>query len=300
MASHVPACLHALPDELLLLVLSHLSVLDLLQMTRTSHRLRKVALDPQLHQQRRQLAVKCLESSLLHRPARAALAPPHAQIWLNKTHVLSRSISRSLVKIRLGHSLEIRPTIQALKDKAILPAYITVLSPVLAQCQRSVYHNRLKDGLCRKLTRRPSINSLVSLNILPEECARQMVSPALVERRRRVMKEALKDHLKAWIENRGLRAQRQKAIELDAEEKKTVKALARKLTARCAIKDAQHSSSPMTKERKRAQAPWGRSLTNHVKKERTTWDGADCPHPTRAHVRGMRLFWEGVMRAATS
>lgn len=292
-----------LPDEVLLNILSFLAVSDLLQCSRTCRLLRILAADPILHHDRLRWASANLQAELSRRKTRAAISPPNAWIWLSKTNVLSRSISKSLIKIRLGHNLEQRPSARDLIAKAILPSYTTSVSPLLIQKQREVYRNQLKDGLCRKLEQRPSMNSLVSMNILPEECVKRSVSPALVSARRSVIKESLKDGLRAWVETRGLEAQHRRAIELDDTERKTVKALVRRLTARKLAEELDSKVDAASMQKKRAQAKWGRELEVQRLRERrraTGQGGSGCAHPTRAHVSGLRRFWEGVIRTASS
>ncbi|KAK5956840.1 hypothetical protein OHC33_002329 [Knufia fluminis] len=288
-----------LPDEVLLHILSYLHVSDLLQVGRTCHLLRFLAADPVLHEERLRWASANLELSLSKRKTKASISPPNAWIWLSKTNVLSRSISKSLIKIRLCHSLERRPSTKELVARAILPSYSAHVSPLLVQSQQSVYKNRLRDGLRRKLERRPSVNSLVSMNILPEECVK--VSPALVDARRRVIKESLKDGLRAWVETRGIKAQQRRAVELDESERRTVKALVRRLTARKLAEELDTQANRTSMEKKRAQARWGRALENQrIKDETKAASQGACIHPTRAHVFGLKRFWESVIRTAST
>lgn len=292
----------ALPDEVLLSILSFLPISDLLQCSRTCWRLRALSADPILHHERLQFAGQSLERGLMRRKTRAAISPPNAWIWLSRTNILSRSISKSLIRIRLSHSLQSRPSSRDLVKRAILPSNAARVSPALVQSQRAIHKNRLKDGLCRKLERRPSMKSLVSLNIIPEECAKRTVSPLIVDARRKVIKENLKDGLRAWVENRGLRAQRKRAIELDETERCTVKVLVRRLTAQRLAVEVEHKLDTASMEKKRAQARWGRALEAQRTKEARKANGqnAGCAHPTRAHVSGLKRYWEDVIRTATT
>lgn len=291
-----------LPEEILHLILSFLHVPDLLQCTRVCHLLRSLATDPILHIERLHRASHNLNRELSVRRSKASISPPNAWIWLSRTYMLSRSIGKSLIKIRLSYNLQRRPSSRDLVERAILPSYATLVSPVLIQSQRAVHKGKLKATLCRKLERRPSMKSLVSSNIIPEECARRTISPVLVETRRRVIKESLKDGLRAWVENRGLKAQRQRIAELDETEKTTVKALVRRLTARRLAVELEDKVDSASLEKRRAQARWGRALeAQRMKDERKSQSpGADCLHPTRAHVLGMKRFWEGVIRTTTA
>ena len=288
-----------LPDEVLLHILSYIAVPDLLQTSRTCHLFRFLAADPILHEERRRLASANLQFELSRRKTKASISPPNSWIWLSKTNVLSRSISKSLIRIRLCHSLGRRPSTKELVARAILPAYSAYVSPLLVQSQQAVYKNWLKNRLCRKLERRPNVHSLVSMNILPEECVR--VSPALMDARRRVIKESLKDGLRAWVETRGLKAQQRRALELDDTERKTVKALVRRLTARKLAEELETQADATGMEKKRAQARWGRALEmQRMKDERRSAIQGACVHPTRAHVSGLKRFWESVIRTAST
>jgi len=155
------------------------------------------------------------------------------------------------------------------------------------------------DGLGRKLEHRPSMNSLISMNIMPEECARRNVSPAIVATRRKVIRESLKDGLRAWVEGRALQAQKRKADEMEAVEKNTVKTLVRRFAAKKLALERAEKINPVSLEKRRAQARWGREVEMaRQEEERRVMANGACPQPTRAHVLGLKKFWEGVIRAA--
>ena len=291
-----------LPPEILLRVLSHLEVNDLLQISRTCHTLRDLACDPLLHLERLQYAHYTLSRALSHRPAKASISPPNAWIWLSKTNVLSRQISKSLIRIRLSHNLEHRPHPRDLVLRAILPpactTYSSMVSPALIQSQQAIQKQRLRDRLSHKLDRRPSVTSLVSMNIMPEECARRTVSPAIFATRRRVIRESLKDGLRAWVEGRGIAAQKRKADEMESSERSTVKSMARRFTARKLAQEQEGRRDSVALEKQKAHARWGREVEVARRKEESrARQNAGCSHP-RAHVLGLKRFWEGVIRAA--
>ena len=133
----------------------------------TSHHLRTLSLDPHLHRLRLRIAIDRLRHLLPLRPSLRALQPPHASIYLTRTDLVARQLGRSLVRIRLQRSLQ----------------------------------------------RRPPVAVLVSHNILPPECCRldrrsgeivwgDGVAGALVERKRRVEKEQIKEGLRVWLERK--------------------------------------------------------------------------------------------------
>lgn len=148
------------------------------------------------------------------------------------------------------------------------------------------------------------MSSLVSMNILPEECARHNVAPAIVATRRKVIRESLKDGLRAWVEGRGIQAQKNKADELDAAERITVKSLVRRFAARKTTQDMAgqtrtHQLDPLAMEKQKSQARWGREVElARMNEERRAATHGSCAQPTRAHVLGLKKFWEGVIRAA--
>ena len=129
------------------------------------------------------------------------------------------------------------------------------------------------------------------------------ISPALVATRRKVIKESLKDGLRAWVEGRAVVAQKRKADEVDATEKINVKSLVRRYTARRAAAERQSATldaAALRERKKKPQPRWGREADMARKKEREErrrGNGA-CSQPTRANVLGMKRFWEGVIRAA--
>ncbi|RMD39632.1 hypothetical protein DV735_g5493, partial [Chaetothyriales sp. CBS 134920] len=286
--THAHSCarmgqLDHLPPEVLLRVLSYLQVDDLLRVSRACHLLRDLACDPLLHLQRLHHAAYTLQRALSQRPSKAALSPPNAWIWLGRTNVLSRQISRSLIKIRLSHNLEQRPHARDLVQRAILPqactSYLSVVSPALIQSQRAIQKQKLRDNLGHKLRRRPSVNSLVSKNILPEECAKRTVSPAIFATRKRVIRESVKDGLRAWVQGRGIAAQKRKADEMEATERST---------GRVAV------------EKEKARARWGREveLARKKEEERRASPNAGCAQPTRAKVLDVKLVAPAAANAA--
>ena len=168
------------------------------------------------------------------------------------------------------------------------------MCPALIQNAKAVEKRRLKDGLKGRLERRPSVSNLVEMNIIPEECTRCRISPALVATRRKVMREALKDGLRAWLEGR---ARLQQSKEEEVEDVGRVRLLARKFTthARRVVMEKE----TVTEEKWRAQIKWGREVEIELRKAREREQSTGgCAQPTRAHVLGLRRFWEGVIRAA--
>lgn len=186
-AAHPSSSFLGLPDELLLRVLYFLDIPELLSTSRVgSHRvrmgqdsgavadegkvsrhLRILSFDPLLHRVRLRYSQARVNYLLRRRPPLYSLQPPNSTIYLNRTHVAARRLHWSMVCIRLN----------------------------------------------RSLSRRPKLSTLISANILPKECCKydrrsgeivwgQGVAGALVERKRRVEREHLREGLRVWLERK--------------------------------------------------------------------------------------------------
>jgi hypothetical protein len=223
-----PPSLSSFPDELLLHILTYLDLPDLLSLSRTSHTLRTLSLDPILHASRLHRASNTLSHSL---PLRPSLGELMAQrIYITRTTLAARRLGRSLVMIKLN----------------------------------------------KKLRGRPSVESLVEWGVLPEECFRKegRVSPALVEKKRMVERERVRDFLRSWVEVWRVRGERVKGEE--GGEKPDVRVLVRRF-----------ARGSLQQEGREQQSRWGAQarMGGNVKEE-----------PTRAKVLGLRRFWEKVGR----
>jgi hypothetical protein len=168
---------------------------------------------------------------------------------------------------------------------------------MLISKRQTLLRERVRNMLGRKLRRRPSVGSLVELNILPEECATKRVAPGLVERRRRVIREGLKDGLRVWVERRVLLMQRRKEEgEVEGEQERvSVKGLVRRFTRRIVEEEDELGNARM-KQRQKVQA----RQREDPRKGMVDLGGGDgaSVQPTRAKVLGLKRFWEGVIKAA--
>lgn len=126
-----------------------------------------LSLDPLLHRLRLRYSFERVGHLLPRRPSIQTISPPLAGIYLTRTHIAARRLHWSLVSIRLS----------------------------------------------RCLARRPKLDSLVSANILPKECCKLDrhsgnfvwgigVAGPLVERRRRLERERLKEGLRVRLEKK--------------------------------------------------------------------------------------------------
>ncbi|KAF2153083.1 hypothetical protein K461DRAFT_320797 [Myriangium duriaei CBS 260.36] len=161
--------LQELPDELLHHVLWHLDVPDLLEVSRTSHRLRVLALDPHLHSRRLHYSSRSLTRLLPHRPPLSAIQPPQSAIYLSRTHVAARRLHWSLVSIRLNRSLSRRPAVTSLVSANILP---------------------------RECCRRDRVSGDYVLSVAGER------GGLVTERKRKVEREKVKEGLRVWLERK--------------------------------------------------------------------------------------------------
>lgn len=117
--------------------------------------------------------------------------------------------------------------------------------------------------LGRKLRDRPSAETLVRKGVLPEECFRGRVAPALVGVKRRIERERVKDVLRGWVDE-----WRRRGGEREVEQKMDVRRLARRFAAR------ERNGGEMNGKRRE--------------------------EPPRAKVLGLRKFWEKVAREGGS
>ncbi|MCJ1313159.1 hypothetical protein MMC25_006836 [Agyrium rufum] len=305
--------LFTLPDELLLHVLSFLDLPDLLALSRTHSRLRSLALDPILHRQRLHLASIYLSFSLPHRPPLSAIRPPSAAIYLTPTLVAARKISRSLISIRLQRRLGNRPSVGRLVETNILPE----------ECfQRSLDNSRRKGrrssptfertapagvSYCGEGLRVSAVSNRSGRKTVQDNVAANggytYVSPRLVGMKRGLEKERVKDSLRGWLMGKRKREAERREREEEGShdgERRSVDALVRKYsftTDRAGtpispissdIVGAGRGSNAKGSDWRASESRWGAGAVVREMRRRG--------EPTRAHVLGLRRFWESVGR----
>ncbi|KAF8469121.1 hypothetical protein BDZ91DRAFT_721758 [Kalaharituber pfeilii] len=113
--------LSALPDEILLAILSYLDISDLFSLIKTSHHLRNISLDPLLHRKRLRSVKSYLSLILPKRPPIEALKAPR-RIYLSHRDFARKELNRGLTKIKLNKKLEKRPDPGWLVERGVLPA----------------------------------------------------------------------------------------------------------------------------------------------------------------------------------
>ncbi|KAG0651792.1 hypothetical protein D0Z07_1962 [Hyphodiscus hymeniophilus] len=218
--------LSSLPNEIIIQILKHLDIADLLPLTRTSHHLRSLSLDPLLHSYRLHRASLALNHYMPMRPSLTSLM--HQRIYITRTTLAARHLGRNLIKIKLN----------------------------------------------RKLLGRPSAETLVEKGVLPSECYAKgkggYLAPSLVETKRKVEKERVKDVLRHWVEE--WRTKGWESREEAGWEKPNVRRIARRFA---------RSGTNVERERQK----WGRAASEDLREM-----------PTRAKVLGLRRFWEKIGR----
>jgi hypothetical protein len=191
----------------------------------TCRHLRQLSLDPLLHQLRLRQSLENVRYLLPRRPAIQSISPPISRIYLTRTHIAARRLHWSLVSIRLN----------------------------------------------RSLSRRPKLASLVSANILPKECCKIDrhsgdfvwgigVAGPLVERRRRLERERMKEGLRVRLERKA------NAIKERRKESGGVGILIWRISKRLKLTSASEKHDYLVKE--------------------------ECPR--QGKVVGLRRFWEGL------
>lgn len=204
----------------------------------TDHHIRTLSIDPLLHVSRLARASFYLEHYIPLRPPLSELISH--QIYVTRTTLAARNLGRNLIKIKLNRSLLRRPSPESLVDKGVLPV----------EC----LYRTSKDG----------------------SSGARWVAPTLIETKRRVEKEKVKDVLRHWIEEWSRKGSQM-------------------------IDEHGCSETPRPNVRRLA-----RRFARHAREARTSSANVDVPKwgrkpehedlPPRAKVLGLKRFWEKVAR----
>ncbi|PSS18544.1 hypothetical protein M430DRAFT_58691 [Amorphotheca resinae ATCC 22711] len=236
-----------LPPELLLLILSYLDIPDLLSTSRTCHLLRTLSLDPNLHASRLHRAFVNLTHYLPIRPPLSELMGQ--RIYITRTSLAARSLSHNLIRIKLNRQLSRRPSAESLVGRGVLPV----------ECFGHLNASVNTPGGAK---REPGVRGYIGL------------APSLIETKRRVERERVKDKLRGWVEEWRRRWERRAGEE---HAKPDVRRMARRF--------ARDGNAKGEGER---EPRWGRAA------------GREREEPTRAKVLGLRRFWETVGKEGTA
>ena len=199
------------------------------------------------------------------RPPIANLSPPKSFIYLTRTHVLARALSRQLVSIKLAAKLALRPSAADVVTKGILPTECCAKD-------RSSGEYVVRGG--------------------------RSIDWGLLPARRELERERVRDSLREWVAGVAVKVVQERGREAEIEDEAEgqikrygrVKSLVRRFT-RCAGSNNSNwekGSSPgasrarheRLRRRSKARVPWGRPEPNR--------------DPTRAYVLSMRKFWENM------
>ena len=132
------------------------------------------------------------------------LASDHV-LHLQRLHISS---------VRLSYLLPRRPLLRSLQ-----PPASTIYLNRTHVTARHLRFRLLSAALNRSLSRRPSVSSLVSARILPEDCCRRdhesgdiiLARSALVQRKRRLELEKFKEGMRVWLERKACEIKRRKS-----------------------------------------------------------------------------------------
>jgi len=122
----------------------------------------------------------------------------------------------------------------------------------------------VRFSLRRKLEKRPSMEVLVEWGVLPKECAGGL-APALIETKRKVERERVKDGLRAWVEEWRIRGCER--VRNSSDQKPDVGRLVKRFAGLG----------------KNGEVRLGSGVRRAIKDP-----------PARANVLGLRKFWEGL------
>jgi len=205
----------------------------------TDHHIRTLSIDPLLHLSRLSRASFYLEHYIPLRPPLSDLISH--QIYITRTTLAARNLGRNLIKIKLNRSLLRRPSPESLVDKGVLPV----------EC----LYRTSKDGTG----------------------GARWVAPTLIETKRRVEKEKVKDVLRHWIDEWRCKGSQmldeRRASEIPP--RPNVRRMARRFAREA--REARASSANVDAPR------WGRKPEQKEV-------------PARAKVLGLKRFWEKIGR----
>ncbi|KAK9322420.1 hypothetical protein V1517DRAFT_260435 [Lipomyces orientalis] len=146
----------SLPDELFIPILIHLDIPDLLAVSRTSRRLRRLALDTQLHHLRLYVYIPSrLVAYLSLRPTEQDLLSQHilkSPLRLaHRFHAAANGLRLAFARNSLRRKLELRPQLNDLIQRGVYPATDARVSPVLAMRCKALEREKIRNLLEQEL-----------------------------------------------------------------------------------------------------------------------------------------------------
>jgi hypothetical protein len=174
----------------------------------------------------------------------------------------ARQVSQRLAGIRLNRQLGRRPSVGELVERGVLPTDCFVLVPNRRSLDTaSLASNQGPPKLERQLGKRK------------EEWVRTTISPQVIATRQSLERERLKDRLRSFLSGKGRAEMERRIKEQRAREQDGVRVLVRRFARR----DKGEVNAPMY-----GTGTLGKKGIGN--------------RPARAHVLGMRRFWESKNR----
>ncbi|KAK9469730.1 hypothetical protein V1512DRAFT_256900 [Lipomyces arxii] len=151
--------LSALPDEVILTILTHCDIPDLLALSRTCDALRRLALDSTFHRLRMftQIPVQ-LSQYLLIRPSETELLARHILRSPSRLgaryHAIASTLRLAFARNSLGRKLACRPNVDELIARGIYPPTDARVSPVIAMRCKALERENVRNKLEMELKTR--------------------------------------------------------------------------------------------------------------------------------------------------
>ncbi|KAK9369714.1 hypothetical protein V1509DRAFT_618891 [Lipomyces kononenkoae] len=200
----------SLPDELFIPILIHLDIPDLLAVSRTNRRLRRLALDTQLHHFRINVYIPSMLITYLSlRPTEQDLLTRHILLsplrLSHRFHAAANGAGLAFARNALRRKLARRPQLTELIQRGVYPATDARVSPVLAmRCKalerekvRNLLEQELKDRIWERIRRvmmvRREKDKQESVRVLVTRYSRrrdETVGGSMFEKHRREVREA--------------------------------------------------------------------------------------------------------------
>ncbi|KAK9240199.1 hypothetical protein V1525DRAFT_247963 [Lipomyces kononenkoae] len=146
----------SLPDELFIPILIHLDIPDLLAVSRTNRRLRRLALDTQLHHIRLNVYIPSMLITYLSlRPTEQELLTRHI-LWSplrfsHRFHAAANGMRLAFARNSLRRKLALRPQLTELIQRGVYPATDARVSPVLALRCKALEKEKVRNLLEQEL-----------------------------------------------------------------------------------------------------------------------------------------------------
>jgi len=192
------------------------------------------------------------------------------------------------VGIRLKKKLKHRPDVGDLVGRGVLPGECFVLVPSSAgngsayqSYRQSTYTSRPspRRSIAEHQTRETSTRSTA------DHRAAGYVAPGIVGIKRGLERERIKDRIRDWVQGRGKQELERRRTEREKEAEKSVGTLVRRFAFKGSMEERDFCMDSRVADRRER---WGKGAAK--------WGERKKKEPTRAHVHGLKHFWEGIGR----